>query len=113
MLALSTTATEAIEGILAAQDVPSEAGLRISPMPSPDGNEASSGSLGLSIAEGPGSSDEVIQLSSARVFLEPNVVDFLDDKLLDAQTDGQNVQFVIVAQGAGPGGAGPGEAPGV
>ena len=59
---------------------------------SPDGLE-------LSLAEGPAEDDEVIDEHGAHVYLESRAASYLDDKLLDAQIDGQQVRFAVSTQG--------------
>jgi Fe-S cluster assembly iron-binding protein IscA len=96
VLALTDNATVAIEGILNGSSVPDEAGIRITATAPSDGNAPSD--LGLSLAENPGDSDQVIDQGGARVFVSPPIADFLDDKVLDARTDDQGVGFVISPQ---------------
>ncbi|GAA3412937.1 hypothetical protein GCM10018952_27630 [Streptosporangium vulgare] len=57
------------------------------------------GSLVLSIAEHPESADRVVESEGARIFLDPQVVDMLDDKSLDADIDeGGGVAFLVTEQ---------------
>jgi iron-sulfur cluster assembly protein len=97
MLALTENAVEAIEGILEGPAIPDGAGLRIAAMESANGTGAQ---LQLMLAEGPAESDEVIDDGGARVFIEGATAEFLDDKLLDADVLGEEVQFAITAQAA-------------
>jgi Fe-S cluster assembly iron-binding protein IscA len=46
-------------------------------------------------AEGPEDRDEVVEEQGVQVFLEPEVVPLLDDKLLDAELDGDEVRFTV------------------
>ncbi len=97
MLALTEDATDAIEGILAAADVPENAGIRIAAaVPATD----SGGSTGLqlALAEVPADGDEVIEAAGARVFVEETVAPLLDDKQLDAEKDGEQVRFSLSEQ---------------
>lgn len=97
MLAITDTATDAIERILAAPGVPVGAGIRIAPAPSPDGN-APAEELQLSVAEEPADGDEVIEEEGARVFVEDTVTGYLDDKQLDAQVIDERVSFSLAGQ---------------
>lgn len=94
MLAITDNAAEAIRGIVAAPDVPEGAGLRIAPRP----GAPEPGTLEVSVAEVPASSDQVVDREGARVFVEETAIALLDDKLLDAQIDGRRVGFTISDQ---------------
>jgi hypothetical protein len=99
MLAVTSQAASAIDGILAAGvELPDEAGMRItkkanhlregsSPMPS----------VRLEVVEAPKAGDKV--LAEAPVFLEPEAAALLDDKLLDADFSGELVHFALREQG--------------
>jgi iron-sulfur cluster assembly protein len=52
----------------------------------------------VSVAAMPGEDDEVVESDGARVFLEPNAATLLDDKLLDASVEQNDVSFMIVDQ---------------
>ncbi|MGA9859570.1 MAG: iron-sulfur cluster biosynthesis family protein [Solirubrobacteraceae bacterium] len=94
MLTLSSDATEAIEQILEAPEVPDGGGLRIAPSgPSADGDGPAGGGLQLSVAAEPDTGDEVIEDQGARVFVDGDVSPFLDDKQLDVAVDGETLQF--------------------
>ncbi|HEY4278020.1 MAG TPA: HesB/YadR/YfhF-family protein [Conexibacter sp.] len=95
MLAITTTAADAIRGIVASPDIPAGAGLRIAPQP---GSEEESNRLEVTIAAMPAESDQVLDEEGARVFLEEHAAELLDDKMLDAQIDGQQVGFFIGPQ---------------
>ena len=96
MLTLTDTAAEAIRGIVAAPELPDGAGLRIATQPGP--GEAST--LEVSVAETPAETDEVVDESGARVFVEADAVPLLEGKLLDAQIDGTRVGFMLSEQPA-------------
>lgn len=96
MLAMTDTAAEAIRGIVAAPGVPEGAGLRITQaMPTAD---RAPGALEVSVAELPEDADQVLDEEGARVFLDPSVIELLEDKLLDAQLDGTRVGFMLMEQ---------------
>ena len=94
MLAITENAAEAIRGIVAAPDIPDGAGLRITTRPGAE----EQGALEVSVAEVPAENDQVVDESGARVFVEQNAAMLLDDKLLDAQIEGQRVGFTISEQ---------------
>lgn len=94
MLAITDTAAEAIRGIVAAPELPEGAGLRIATQP----GAGDAGALEVSVAETPSASDQVVDESGARVFVEADAVPLLDDKLLDAQIDGSRVGFMLMEQ---------------
>ncbi|MET7334026.1 Fe-S cluster assembly protein HesB [Nonomuraea sp. NPDC005650] len=79
MLTLTDNAVEAIRDLMIGEDVPADAGLRISPKP----DEA--GTLELSLASTPEAGDQVVEKEDVRVFVAEDVVQVLDDKALDAQ----------------------------
>ena len=49
-------------------------------------------------AEGPGLGDEVVEDQGVQVFLEQQVVPYLEDKLLDAEITAEEVRFMLEAQ---------------
>jgi Fe-S cluster assembly iron-binding protein IscA len=96
MLAVSEQAATAIDGIIAANDMPEDAGVRLSrETAAADGAEAEPG-IRLDLVEKPASGDEV--LDAAPVFLEPETAALLDDKVLDAEVAGDQVRFAVRAQ---------------
>ncbi|MGH3091150.1 MAG: hypothetical protein ACRDOG_02285 [Gaiellaceae bacterium] len=99
MLALTQNAVEAIHAIKASSDeVPDEAGLRISAEATEEAEETS---LHLAIVPAPAESDVVVEAEGEQIFLGPEVAGFLDDKVLDAQMDEGRVNFAIAPQAAG------------
>lgn len=98
MLTMTSDATQAIERILSNADVPDGAGLRIesaSAAISSNGSEPEGGTLRLVIAPEAEGGDQVVEQEGARVFIEPAVSAFLDDKLLDTVADGTGVSFTL------------------
>ena len=94
LLALTDRAVEAVRDIVASSHEVSEAGgLRLSAERS--GTEAS---LKLRVVPLPAEDDEVIEEHGARVFVESEAASLLDDKLLDATVDHDQVAFVILDQ---------------
>jgi len=96
VLAITDTAAEAIRGIVAAPELPDGAGLRIATQ----AGAGSAGALEVSVAETPAETDQVVDESGARVFVDADAVPLLDDKLLDAQIDGSRVGFMLSEQQA-------------
>jgi iron-sulfur cluster assembly protein len=94
VLTLTDTAAEAIRGIVAAPELPDSAGLRIAT--AADAEQA--GALEVSVAETPAETDQVVDESGARVFVEAEAIPLLDDKLLDAQIEGTRVGFTLSEQ---------------
>ena len=92
MLTITPTAAEALDSIVASvPDAPASAGLRISPS-SENGNQAGF-SLHLAIEPEPG--DQVVAGAEHPVFVDSAVADELDDKVLDAQVEGNQVGFML------------------
>ena len=92
MLTLTDNAASEIRNLVANPEVPDDGGVRIASNPE--------GALTLALAAAPADGDEVVDQSGARVFLEAQAGEMLDDKLLDAGVDPQgNVQFSIAQQG--------------
>ena len=91
MLAVSDSAAHAIEAILEQQDAPDGAGLRIG-MTTQDGAEPQ---LGVGLAASPQPSDAVVEHNGANVFVSEEVTEVLDGKLLDAESDGQQISFTM------------------
>jgi Fe-S cluster assembly iron-binding protein IscA len=95
MLALTDNANRAIEGILSAPSIPDGAGVRIAAAASDTGEAPP---LQAAVADVPAETDRVIAERGARVFVDAAVVDYLDDKLLDADIGDDGVSFAIGQQ---------------
>lgn len=92
MLTLTDTAAKVIRDLNQA-DEPSDKGIRIS------SHDDDASSLLLSVADGPESSDKVIESEGARVYLDPVAASVLDDKALDAEIDDEGgVSFRVEEQ---------------
>ena len=92
MLTLTTQAAAEIRNLIEQPEVPEGGGLRIA-------NDATAGSLTLSLAALPAEDDEVLDTSGARLFLDPQAAVLLDDKTLDVVPDPEgSVQFTIAEQ---------------
>jgi iron-sulfur cluster assembly protein len=92
LLTLTEGAAEAVKSIVSSSpNIPETAGLRISGQES-QGGEAR---FQLSLAETPLDEDEVIEENGARIFLESDAAQDLDDKVLDAAMGETGVQFTL------------------
>ena len=94
LLALTDNAVEAVKNIVSSSDETSETGgLRL--VAERAGAQAN---LQLSVVPLPAEDDEVIEEQGARVFLEPEAASLLDDKVLDASVEQDQVAFTIADQ---------------
>jgi iron-sulfur cluster assembly protein len=96
VLAITPDAAEAISGILSARELPEGAGMRITSEAAEDESGATRIELRLSAAEQPEEGDQVVE--GGPVFIESEAVSFLDDKLLDADASGNEVNFSLRGQ---------------
>jgi Fe-S cluster assembly iron-binding protein IscA len=94
VLTITPDAEQALDAVVASETAPEGAGLRISQGVGADGQPA----IGLSVAPAPEAGDEVVEEAKVPVFLAPDVVPLLDDKVLDARVDGDQVTFRIAEQ---------------
>jgi Fe-S cluster assembly iron-binding protein IscA len=94
LLALTESAAQAVKDIVSSSDELSETGgLRM--VAEQAGREAN---FQLSVVPLPAEDDEVIEEQGARVFLEPEAASLLDDKILDASVEQNQVAFTIADQ---------------
>ena len=73
---------------------PEVAGLRITSSAAEPGNP---GGLQVSAAPGPDANDQVIEADGAQIYLEPQAATFLEDKVLDAEVDGEGTPHFSLA----------------
>ncbi len=94
LLALTDNAVEAVKSIVSSSDEASEtSGLRmVAERAGPQAN------FHLTVVPLPAEDDEVIDEQGARVFLEPEAASLLDDKVLDASVEQDQVAFTIAEQ---------------
>jgi iron-sulfur cluster assembly protein len=93
MLDLTNSAANLIRSIAERPELPSEAGLRIA-AESPDVRR-----LTVAAAAQPDQGDQIVEKDGARVFLPPEVVAVVDDKVLDARVDTKGkVEFKLSTQ---------------
>jgi iron-sulfur cluster assembly protein len=96
MLALTDSAVQAVQEILSSsEETPETGGLRL--VAELAGTQAN---FQLSVVALPGEDDEVIEEEGARVFLDPEAASLLEDKILDASIEPDQVAFTIADQGA-------------
>jgi Fe-S cluster assembly iron-binding protein IscA len=94
LLALTDSAVQAVKHIVASADeVDETGGLRM--VAERAGTQAN---FQLSVVALPAEDDEVIDEQGARVFLEPEAASLLDDKVLDASVEQDQVAFKIAEQ---------------
>jgi Fe-S cluster assembly iron-binding protein IscA len=94
LLALTDDAVEAVRNIVSSSDeLPETGGLRL--VAERAGTQAN---LQLSVVALPAEDDEVIEEQGVRVFLEPEAAALLDDKVLDASMEQNQVEFTIADQ---------------
>jgi Fe-S cluster assembly iron-binding protein IscA len=96
MLVLTEAAAEVVKSVTDTPGAPDGTGLRISQSVPQQGG---SSELQLAAAAQPDTSDQVVETSGARVFLDPPAAAYLDDKVLDAEVDAEGkVHFTLGAQ---------------
>jgi iron-sulfur cluster assembly protein len=94
LLALTDNAVEAVKNLVSSSDEASETGgLRL--VAERAGMQAN---LQLSVVPLPAEDDEVVEEQGARVFLEPEAASLLDDKVLDASVEQDQIAFTIADQ---------------
>jgi Fe-S cluster assembly iron-binding protein IscA len=94
LLTLTDSAVEAVKHIVSSSEELTETGgLRL--VAEQTGMQAN---LELSVVPLPAEDDEVIEEQGARVFLEPEAAALLDDKVLDASVEQNQVAFTIADQ---------------
>jgi iron-sulfur cluster assembly protein len=94
MLAVTEAAAEAISALTAQGGFQQEGGLRFAMQSESDSQAA----LALTVAPAPAEGDQVVTANeSAHVFLEEQAADYLSDKVLDVQPDGDGqLAFAVI-----------------
>jgi iron-sulfur cluster assembly protein len=91
MLTLTDTAAEAVRQISTGSGLEPDPGVRISPAaPTPEGTP-----LQIELAPEPHAGDQTVDREGAHVYIESHVAQVLDDKILDADLEGDQVRFAI------------------
>lgn len=93
MLTVTQNASEVIQGILAAEQAPDDAVVRI-------GSATEEQGLTITVVEEPEAGDQVVEAHGVEIFVEEGIAEVLDDKQLDAGTTGENVSFMISPKGS-------------
>jgi Fe-S cluster assembly iron-binding protein IscA len=96
VLAITEDAAAAIYSIVASSGLPEGAGLRITQELNTETEGAARTDLRLSLVESAEEGDEVLE--GTQIFLEPEAANFLDNKLLDADVEGEEVSFSLDVQ---------------
>jgi iron-sulfur cluster assembly protein len=96
VLALTEDAVSAVNTILTNAELPEGSGMRISRAPSSENSAGQELELRLSVVDAPAEGDQVI--GEQPVFVEPEAVEALDDKLLDAEIVEDQVRFTVGQQ---------------
>ena len=91
MLSVTHEASKAIQTLTDQIPEADNAGLRIS-VEAGDGGNAQ---IALSIAESPFPADEIVESEGATIYVAEPVVEFLEDKTLDATVQDEGVAFSI------------------
>jgi iron-sulfur cluster assembly protein len=95
VLTITHEAAEAIDAVVhSAPNASDGAGLRIARGVAPDGQEG----LELSVADHPAPDDAVVEAEGTPVFLESEAAAMLEDKVLDAKVEGEQVGFMLLEQ---------------
>ncbi|TFV81480.1 Fe-S cluster assembly protein HesB [Microbacterium sp. dk485] len=93
MLTLTEQATTAVKTITSQFPDVADGGVRIEGAGTPDSQ------FQLTVVPGPQPADAVVESEGARVFLDSDAALVLDDRVLDAQPDGEGgVQFAVTSR---------------
>ncbi|HVO54883.1 MAG TPA: hypothetical protein VMT37_10775 [Solirubrobacterales bacterium] len=92
MLTVTDEAATAIDGILAARDMPEDAGVRVTAEFNPPGDDVAP-EVQLQVVEQPQPGDQVVE--GASIYLEPAAALLLDERTLDAERSGETLRFAL------------------
>lgn len=94
LLTLTNNAAEAVRTALeTAPGLPEGGGLRIVPQ-----QTGGASGLAMAMAPLPQDDDQVIEEEGARIFVAAEVAPYLEDKVLDAEQQGDSIQFSLSDQ---------------
>lgn len=99
MLTITPQASEAIRGVLAAENVPDDSVFRITSQPEA-GTSQPEGGLVVAVTDSPEPDDQIVEGDEVEVCVEPIAAQMLDDKELDATVAGGQVNFSVGQQSA-------------
>jgi iron-sulfur cluster assembly protein len=94
LLTITENAEQALDAVAAAENAPEGAGVRISQGVGADGQPA----VGLALVPGPQPGDAVVDQANTPVFLAAEVAEMMDDKILDARVEGDQIAFRLAEQ---------------
>ena len=94
MLTITENAEQALDAVAAAENAPEGAGVRISQGVGANGQAA----VGLALVPGPQPGDAVVDSANTPVFLAAEIAAMLDDKILDAEVQGDQIAFRLAEQ---------------
>lgn len=92
MLAISSSAAEAIKEIVTSSGIPEDGGVRITIEPI----DQETARLDLELKEAAEPGDARLEQEGANVFVEQSTAMMLDGKILDASVRGDGVEFSVV-----------------
>lgn len=96
MLAVSDQAASAIGGILAAREMPDEAGVRLTREAAAQDGDGAEAGIRLDLVTAPREGDATVD--GAPVYIDPETATLLEGKLLDAEVSGDQVRFSVKEQ---------------
>ena len=109
MLALTQGAADAVETIVTQQQTLDSAVLRITSRAESDNGNGPQRELEMALVTEPQEDDVLVE--GIPIAVEPNTLEFLDDKILDAEIQDGDVRFSLYLQQEPPTGAGGGASP--
>lgn len=92
MLAISSSAAEAIKDIVTTSGVPGKSGVRITIEPI----DRDTAKLELELTETAEPGDALLEQEGANVFVEESTAEMLDGKILDATVRGDGFEFSVI-----------------
>jgi len=98
MLTITPQASEAIRGLLASENVPDGAVIRIAPQ-TEEGPQPGA-ALAVTVVDSVPPEDEIVVGEEVEVAVEANAAEVLADKELDATVAGEQINFTIGEQAA-------------
>ena len=96
MLALTQGAADAVETIVAQQEAPDNAVLRITTRTESDNGSGPEHELEMALVTEPQEDDVIVE--GIPIAVEPTTLEFLDDKILDAEIQDGDVRFSLYLQ---------------
>jgi iron-sulfur cluster assembly protein len=91
LLTITENAEHALDAVAAAENAPEGAGVRLSQGLGANGQPA----VGLALVPGPQPGDAIVDSANTPVFLAADVAELLEDKILDAQMEGDQIAFSV------------------